>query len=299
MVSSVLEAEVGREAAEAASGGQLEQPQELLKRVPPSGRDFELFEEVVIDGFSTRGAASRFKISQTRVCQVVARVRQWVHEVVPAEDGKLTAGQQLRLAMGIAGDRLDSLYSKALTGWNSSDGEMEKTRIMPNGDVFTTKTFDYGDVRYLIAAGRLAGMRAKLLTGGVLNDAMAAAADITEGPLPAEFMQEAAAREEAASWEAEFGSDPPEEDCSGNAERGAGKVESGSSRASASRTAATGSDPLDAEAAMARRAFFGPVQADRMIAELAALLSSKQNGHAASDPAGGDTSRAEAQGSQR
>jgi hypothetical protein len=112
--------------------------------------------------------------------------------------------------MGIAGDR----YGRALVGWNSTDGQMQKTRIMPNGDVFTTKTYQYGDTRYLIAAGRLAGMRAKLLTGGVMNDAMAAAADITEGPLPEGFMEEAAARTEAAETEAEFGSDPPEGDCS-------------------------------------------------------------------------------------
>ena len=175
MVSSVLEAEVRTDEADVAGGGQIEQPQELLKKVPPSGRYFEVFEDVVVGGGSTRGAAFRFKISQTRICQVVARVRQWVHEVVPAEDGKLTAEQQLRLAMGIAGDRLDHLYGRALVGWNSTDGQMQKTRIMPNGDVFTTKTYQYGDTRYLIAAGRLAGMRAKLLTGGVMNDAMAAA----------------------------------------------------------------------------------------------------------------------------
>jgi len=216
MVSSVLEAEVGAELADDTSGGQVEQPQELLKKVPPSGRDFEVFEDVVVGGGTTRGAAFRFKISQTRICQVVARVREWLEEVVPAAAREFTTQQQLNLAMGIAGDRLDHLYGQALVGWNSTDGEMEKTRIMPNGDVFTTKTYAYGDVRYLIAAGRLAGMRAKLLTGGVMNDAMAAAADVTEGPLPVEFMEEAAAREEAASWEAEFGSDPPEGDCSGS-----------------------------------------------------------------------------------
>lgn len=58
------------------------------------------------------------------------------------------------------------------------------------------------------------------------------------------------------------------------------------------------SDPLDAEARAARQAFFGPVQVEGMISELAALLREKRNGQAALEPAGGDIFRAEAQGSQ-
>lgn len=296
MVSSVLAAEFGAEVTEVATGGQVEQPQELLNRAPPSGRDFELFQDVVVGGGTTRSAAFRFKISQTRVCQVVARVREWIEMVVPAEDGKLTAEQQLRLAMGIAGDRLDHLYGKAIVGWNSSEGEIEKTRIMPGGDAITTKTIAYGDVRYLIAAGRLAGMRAKLLSGGVMNDAMAAAADVTEGPLPEGFMEEAGARADAKSWAAEFGSDPPNGDCSENAESGGQSAESATIRAAASALAAMRSDRLAAEARAARQAFFGPVQPEGVNPELAALLREKRNGQATLEKSGGERSHAEALG---
>ena len=275
MVSSVYEAEAGIDAAksngaapvEPVAAQELEEPHELLARIPPSDRDFDVFEDLVVGGSTTRATAYEFKISQTRVCQIVARVRQWIKALLGDTDG-LTPEQQLKLAIGIAGDRLDFLYNKAIVGWNSTQGSMEKTQILPNGNAITTQVECYGEPRYLIAAGRLVLMRSKLHTSGLMNDARAAAADINLGPLPAE--------EEPAA------SDHPDGACSGNAEFGR-RSEEFAAMDRARNAAARASYELPThEERIARRDFFGPVQEDRLIEEFADLVRGKRNGHALS-----------------
>src|SRR5262245_6121178 len=69
--------------------------------LPPSERDFLVFEAVVVHGSSTRQAAAEFEISQTRVMQVRQHVAQWIAKAVP--DGlDLTPQQRVRLAAHIA-----------------------------------------------------------------------------------------------------------------------------------------------------------------------------------------------------
>jgi hypothetical protein len=113
----------------------------------------------------------------------VARVRQWVTLVLAHEQDALTPEQQLRLTLGIAGDRLDFLYHKAMVGFDSSEGIRETVRTLPSGDTVTTQVTCEGDWRYLFAAGRLAVMRAELSASGVVNNARATDAEITDGPL--------------------------------------------------------------------------------------------------------------------
>ena len=53
------------------------------QKLPPSGRDFAgVFSAVILAGKSTRAAAGEFRLSQTRVCQIVRRVKKWQAEVV-------------------------------------------------------------------------------------------------------------------------------------------------------------------------------------------------------------------------
>src|SRR5262245_61096342 len=81
------------------------------QRLPPSGRDFDVFAAVIVGGQTTRQAAAEFKLSQTRVCQIVERVRTWQAEVLMA-DNPPTEERRLQLAKCVAAGRLDHLYSE-------------------------------------------------------------------------------------------------------------------------------------------------------------------------------------------
>jgi hypothetical protein len=83
---------------------------------PPSGRDIELFRAVKFELTSTRAAAERFKISQTRVRQIVARVGKWVAASVPAQD---EAGEEkdMRLARLVAIERLQAMLEYLMIHW--------------------------------------------------------------------------------------------------------------------------------------------------------------------------------------
>jgi hypothetical protein len=247
MVANVLDSEVVVDASLDPQGNAVP-PAELLTKLPPSGRDFEVFEHVVVDGGTTRSAAYQFQISQTRVCQVLERVRNWMDEVTPAEEGDDRATKRrLQLAVGIAGDRLDHLYGQAMVGWRSSEGEVERVRVSPTGVGVKTRAISYGDTRYLMAAGRLALLRSKLATLGVCNRAAAIAADLVEGPLEDDAL-------------ASPTSDHPVRECSGNAECGVRKAELGAEDQPVTHAPERTYDPLTREQAAARRAFFGPVQ---------------------------------------
>ena len=222
-------------------------PAELLAKLPPSGRDFDVFEHVVVGGGTTRGVAHEFQISQTRICQVLERVRDWIDEIAPGAGDKQVSSKQLQLAVGLAADRLDHLYSQAMTGWRSSEGEAERIHITGYSQRVTTRTTSHGDTRYLAVAARIALLRSKLASLGVTTQALAAAADIIDGPLPDEVLTTEP-------------SDHPDEACSENAECKARNAELEEKKPASNRAAAKSSDPLRREQAAARRAFFGPVQ---------------------------------------
>jgi hypothetical protein len=283
MVSSVMEsangvaqASGGRKPTEStpyveqASGGRKPTelaPHELLQRLPPSGRDFEVFEHVVTDGGTTRSAAHEFKISQTRVCQIMERVRAWMDEVSPAPADEQETKKQLQLAEGLAADRLDSLYSQAMTGWRSSEGEVERVRIGAWGEKLTTRTTSHGDPRYLTVAARLALMRSKIASLGALDHAIVAAADLEDETEEAQTPAEVDSTPlspcgRGAGGEGSSGEpiDHPVRACSANAEFGVRNAESPATNGVATRPAAKSSDPLTRQQAAARRAFFGPVQ---------------------------------------
>src|SRR5262245_57713020 len=73
----------------------------LNRELPPSERDFLVFEAIAFGGASTRQAAAEFGISQTRVMQVHRHVARWIGTSVP-DDMDLTPIQRLKLAAHIA-----------------------------------------------------------------------------------------------------------------------------------------------------------------------------------------------------
>ena len=110
--------------------------------LPPSERDFELYNLVVIEGASTRAAAGVFGLSQTRVIQIRNRVAEWIASEVPPL-ASATPAQRLALAADIARNRIDFMYSQAMDAWRASQGQS------------TTARSSHGDPRYLMLAARI------------------------------------------------------------------------------------------------------------------------------------------------
>ena len=139
--------QVSREEFLSGVGGKLNGP------LPPSERDFEVFERVVVEGATTRAAAAEFGLSQTRIVQVRDRVAEWIAAEVPATE-RLTPRQRLRLAATIASQRIDYLYSLALEAWRASKGEQTVVRDGESGLTRVTRV-SHGDPKYLAMASRL------------------------------------------------------------------------------------------------------------------------------------------------
>jgi hypothetical protein len=88
-------------------------------KLPPSGRDFLVYQRLVVDGASTRTVAEEVRISQTRVRQIVLRVMQWLVETLPA-DTELSEAAKLCLGQHIAADRLERFYVEANRAWTET-----------------------------------------------------------------------------------------------------------------------------------------------------------------------------------
>jgi hypothetical protein len=88
-------------------------------KLPPSERDFEIYEAVHISGCSTWSQADKHQISQTRVRQVICRVVEWLGEVLPPQ-AKIAKEQETHLARQIAADRFQRQYEQATTFWNET-----------------------------------------------------------------------------------------------------------------------------------------------------------------------------------
>jgi hypothetical protein len=95
-------------------------PESSLPKMPPSARDFALYEFVAAQSKTTREAAEEFGISQTRVRQVLAKVVEFLVEALPGDDGEHTAEQKLAAAERLANMRLDYLYGESLSEWRRS-----------------------------------------------------------------------------------------------------------------------------------------------------------------------------------
>lgn len=115
----------------------------------PAERDLEVYRLVVVEGKSTRTAAESARISQTRVCQVVERVMQWLSIVLPSSAEKLPDESRLLLAQQIATSRLDHLYGEAMAAWQASKAE-------------AAQGSQQGNVRYLAAAMQISAKLAKI-----------------------------------------------------------------------------------------------------------------------------------------
>jgi hypothetical protein len=222
------------------------------ERRPPSGRDFAVFEAVILGGTSTREAAEQFRVSQTRVCQLVERVREWQAEVLPAESD--SDERRLRLAKILAAGRLDHLYGEMMQAWRRSQGEMKKTRSSRFGDDVTTTFFSPGDPKYALAAMRLATAQAALGVFGGL------ACPPEEDEEACEAGHSEASPCDTGRPEARPTKDPPIEDCSQNGQPKPAPAKEAASEPAATTSSKTTCGELSPRQAAARERFLGPVQ---------------------------------------
>jgi hypothetical protein len=156
--------------------------------LPPTSRDFLVYERIVIDHATTRQAAEEVGLSQTRIRQIVHRVEEYLATTLAAEGSETTGRGRLRLAQCIAADRLHELYCGALERWNATQ-----------------------ESKYLTAVLRLITAHSKLAAQPFTIGALAS--DVIEGPLDAPvvrshapFLPNAAHSNQPTA--------PPIEDCS-------------------------------------------------------------------------------------
>src|SRR5262245_19731922 len=189
-------------------------------KLPPSGRDFQVYQRVIVDGITTREAAREFSLSQTRVRQVVQRVSDWLTTELPAAS-KETDQVQLWLAKNVAADRLQGLYGETMSGWRTHHD---------------TKNFGMA-LRVIMAQSKMPALPGKL---------EALAADAVEGPLPLDEAPQLIV--------------PPTEDCSESAASEAAVTKEPSQTPDATPCEEMTCDAVTEEVCVTRRAFFGPAQ---------------------------------------
>src|SRR4029453_17385089 len=133
---------------------------EPSRKLPPTDRDFEIYEAIHIANRSTWSQADKYEISQPRVRQIVRRVVEWLGEVLPPQT-KVAKEQETHLARQIAADRFQHQLEEATILWSQ------------------TREAKYAGLRI-----RLTTAQARLgVVGGILDGL---AADAIEGiPVPA------------------------------------------------------------------------------------------------------------------
>ena len=117
----------------------------MLRSLPPSERNFEIYGAVVVEGMSTRAAATAFGLPQTRIVQIRDHVAHWIAAHLPTVR-QLPPAQRVALAAEIAEKRLDHLYAEALEAWRQSQGDQSIRRTGSQGEMLITRESP-GDVR--------------------------------------------------------------------------------------------------------------------------------------------------------
>ena len=164
-------------------------------RLPPSARDFQVFHDVKILGCSTWREAQVFKISQTRVRQIVSRVSQWLADNLP-EQTDLEREKEVRLAQHVAAERLQEMYCETMDLWR----ETHDSKYLRNA------------MRAATAMGRMGVVAGKL-------DEMLVRDEEEEGKAES-GKRKAEPEAESGKPKAENASSPPVGDFSGNSAGG-------------------------------------------------------------------------------
>jgi hypothetical protein len=98
-----------------------------------SPRDFCIYREVVIERLTQEDVARRYKVSQGRVSQIVARVQQALDEVQPPEDEALAAAREARREARECRERHEHYLTLAAEGYRQSSQPLVTVRTRQRG----------------------------------------------------------------------------------------------------------------------------------------------------------------------
>jgi hypothetical protein len=90
----------------------------------PSGRNLELYFELVCEGRRQVDVAARFRVSRPRVTQLRREVAAWVDELLPEDAGRVLqdAGQRLHLAIALRRVQIAADYGAYLAHFGGVSG---------------------------------------------------------------------------------------------------------------------------------------------------------------------------------
>ena len=203
-----------------------ETTQESTNTLPPRGRDFEAYRLVKVERRSTREAAKLLRISQTRVCQVVARVAGYMVDVTEPEDETRLA-EQLTVARQVAAEEINYCKDRALLSYDSCRMVRTVKEIKDAEGKVTTVTFHRESVnesRFLLTIARLGKFSSTLPTCTlpiVARRTAESEVDVAGGDVEREMKSDVAPAEtaiektvEPTSEQPAIAQNPSAEDCS-------------------------------------------------------------------------------------
>jgi hypothetical protein len=101
----------------------------------PSGRNLELYYELVCEGRSQAEVAARFRISQPRVAQLHGEVAAWIEGLLPdAAQGLPDAANRLHLAVVLQRVQLAAAYGEYLAHFGGVSGATGLGHLLAAGD---------------------------------------------------------------------------------------------------------------------------------------------------------------------
>src|SRR5689334_13091891 len=86
---------------------------------PPSERDFEILQLHLVEHLSHWRHSEKYRISQTRVRQIVQRVSRWLASVLPAQSD-MEQEREARLARHLAADQLQRQIEELQIYWSQT-----------------------------------------------------------------------------------------------------------------------------------------------------------------------------------
>src|SRR6187397_984708 len=88
-----------------------------VRKLPPGPRDWLAYRLVKVQQLTTREAAKQLGISQTRVCQLIDRVVEYMTDVAPGCESPEARGRRLYIAESVAAERIDFLFGQVCEGY--------------------------------------------------------------------------------------------------------------------------------------------------------------------------------------
>jgi hypothetical protein len=88
-------------------------------RLPPAARDFEIHRLALVEFLSTRRITEKYEISQTRVRQIIARVADWLTEMLPVKS-EADMEKEKRYAIHLAAAQLQHQIEHLQIFWDAT-----------------------------------------------------------------------------------------------------------------------------------------------------------------------------------